>query len=91
MPNVKTVTLTGGETVVTFEDSYPYYMITNMGNSEIYASGNPGIEPYADGVYTIPRGRGDTHISRIRKKYHISFRQRQGTGTRRRDRCADFF
>ena len=56
MPNVKTVTLTGGETAVTFGDSYPYYMITNMGNSEIYASGNPGIEPYADGVYTIPAG-----------------------------------
>lgn len=56
MPNVKTVILTGGETVVTFEDSYPYYMILNMGDSEVYASGNPDIVPYADGVYTVPAG-----------------------------------
>lgn len=69
MPNVKTITLTGGEVAVTFEDSYPYYMITNMDDGEIYASGNPGIVPYADGVYTIltnvetrisPERSGDT-------------------------------
>lgn len=56
MPNVKTVKLTGEEVAVTFEDSCPYYMIFNMGDSEIYASGNPDIVPYADGVYAVPAG-----------------------------------
>lgn len=60
--NVKTIILTGGEVAVTFEDSYPYYMITNMGDGEIYASGNPGIVPYADGVYTVLTGV-ETRIS----------------------------
>ena len=62
MPNVKTPTLTGGETAVTFDDNHPYYMITNMSDGEIYASGNPDIVPYADGVYTILPGV-ETRIS----------------------------
>lgn len=62
MPNVKTVTPTGGEIAVTFGDSHTYYVIANMTDSEIYASGNPGIVPYADGVYTIPPGV-ETRIS----------------------------
>ena len=56
MPKVKTITLNGGETAVKFSGSYPYYVITNMGDSELYASGNPGITAYADGVYTILPG-----------------------------------
>ena len=30
MPNVKTPTLTGGETAVTFDDDHPYYMIMSI-------------------------------------------------------------
>ena len=56
MPNVKTTTLSGTETKVTLPQNYPYCFITNMSGAEIYASGNPGIVPYADGVYTIPAG-----------------------------------
>lgn len=56
MPNVKTTTLSGTETKVTLPQNYPYCFITNMSEAEIYASGNPGVVPYADGVYTIPAG-----------------------------------
>ena len=56
MPKVKTITLDGTETAVKFEKGYPYYVITNMGDSELYASGSPGITAYADGVYTILPG-----------------------------------
>ncbi len=56
MPKVKTIELTGTETAVRFPQNYPYYMILNMGDSEVCASGNPGIVPYADGVYAVPAG-----------------------------------
>ncbi len=56
MPKVKTIELTGTETAVRFPQNYPHYMILNMGDSEICASGNPGIVPYADGVYAVPAG-----------------------------------
>lgn len=56
MPNVKTVKLTGGETAVSFDSSCPFVIITNMGDSEIYASNSSGITPYADGVYTVMAG-----------------------------------
>ncbi len=56
MPKVKTIELTGTETAVTFPQNYPHYMILNMGDSEVCASGNPGIVPYADGVYAVPAG-----------------------------------
>lgn len=56
MPNVKTTTLSGTETKVTLPQNYPYCFITNMSEAEIYASGNPGVVPYADGVYTVPAG-----------------------------------
>ena len=57
MSDVKTIKLDDGEeTAVKFPYSYPYYFITNMGDGDIYASGNPGIAPYADGVYAVPPG-----------------------------------
>lgn len=56
MPNVKTVKLTGGEVAVSFDSSCPFVIITNMGDSEIYASNSSGITPYADGVYTVMAG-----------------------------------
>ena len=56
MPNVKTTTLSGTETKVTLPQNYPYCFIANMSEAEIYASGNPGVVPYADGVYTVPAG-----------------------------------
>ena len=62
MPKVKTITLDGTETAVKFEKGYPYYVITNMGDGELYASGSPGITAYADGVYTILPGM-ETRIS----------------------------
>lgn len=62
MPKVKTITLDGGETAVKFENGYPYYIITNLGDDNIYASGNPDITAYADGVYTILPGT-ETRIS----------------------------
>lgn len=62
MPKVKTITLDGTETAVKFEKGYPYYVITNMGDGELYASGNSGITAYADGVYTILPGM-ETRIS----------------------------
>lgn len=62
MPKVKTITLDGGETAVKFENGYPYYIITNLGDDNIYASGNPDITAYADGVYTILPGM-ETRIS----------------------------
>lgn len=69
MSNVKTLKLDGAEIAVKFPYSYPYYMIANMGDGEIYVSGNPDIVPYADGVYTVlpgietrisPKRSGDT-------------------------------
>ena len=56
MPKVKTIELTGTETAVRFPQNYPHYMVLNMGDSEVCASGNPGIVPYADGVYAVPAG-----------------------------------
>lgn len=56
MPNVKTTTLSGTETKVTLPQNYPFCFIANMSEAEIYASGNPGVVPYADGVYTVPAG-----------------------------------
>lgn len=56
MPKVKTIELAGTETAVTFPQNHPYYMILNMGGEELYVSGNPGIVPYADGVYAVPAG-----------------------------------
>lgn len=87
MPKVKTIILDGTETTVKFEKGYPYYVITNMGDGELYASGSPGITAYADGVYTIlhPAGYGNADISRTVCGYGVSPRRRYGSGTRRGD------
>ena len=54
--NVTTISLSGGETAVEFEKSYPYYFIRNDGDAPIYASLSPNITPETQGVYTIPAG-----------------------------------
>lgn len=53
MPNVKTVTITGGEVAVKFDRNYPYFWVQNLGDSDVYLSTSPGIVPDADGVMLV--------------------------------------
>lgn len=63
MPNVKTITLTGGETAVKFDANYPYFWVQNFSDSDMYMSVSPNIVPDADGVILVPakcgRSTGD--------------------------------
>ena len=54
--NIATVNLDGTECKVTFESDYPYFYVTNLGSSDVYASFESGSAADADGVYTIPAG-----------------------------------
>ena len=54
--NVTTITLDGNETKIEFSVSYPYYQITNKGDTDIYVSLSPNITPEAEGVYTVSAG-----------------------------------
>lgn len=56
MSNVKTINLTGGETEVIFGQKFRCFWIQNLGDSDIYASPDPGVVPEADGVITIGAG-----------------------------------
>lgn len=53
MPNVKTVTLTGGEVAVKFDRNYPYFWVQNLGDSDVYLSTSPCIVPGADEVMLV--------------------------------------
>lgn len=54
--NVTTITLDGNETKIEFSASYPYYQITNKGDTDIYVSLSPNITPETEGVYTVSAG-----------------------------------
>lgn len=54
--NVTTITLDGNETKIEFSVSYPYYQITNRGDTDIYVSLSPNITPETEGVYTVSAG-----------------------------------
>ena len=54
--NVTTITLDGNEIKIEFSESYPYYQITNKGDTDIYVSLSPNITPEAEGVYTVSAG-----------------------------------
>lgn len=57
--NVTTITLDGNETKIEFSVSYPYYQITNKGDTDIYVSLSPNITPEAEGVYTVSAGSSE--------------------------------
>lgn len=54
--NVTTISLDGTEITVEFSKGYPYYQITNKGDTDIYVSLSPNIIPEAEGVYTVSAG-----------------------------------
>ena len=56
--NTKTITLTGEETAVRFDNNYSYFWVRNFGNNNVYMSDSPGIVPGANGVVTVPAGGG---------------------------------
>ena len=56
---IKTVLLSGDETIVTFPEAYPYFWVQNLSNYDIHISVSPNIQAFADGVYHLPSGVGN--------------------------------
>lgn len=56
MSNLKTITLTGGETKIEFEQSHMNFWVKNLGNTDIFVSISPDIIPESDGVMTVSAG-----------------------------------
>ncbi len=74
--NVTTLTLSGSEIAVKFSVGYPYFQITNKGDSDIFVSSKPNIFPETDGTYTISAGTTE----RIGNGYRFNTFYILGTG-----------
>lgn len=59
MANVKTVSLSDDEIMVTFSEKYPYFWVQNLSNYDVHISVSPNIQAFADGVYYLPSGVGN--------------------------------